>query len=124
MSDNNPVVWFEIPVEDIGRAQTFYEAVLEIDLTQTDMGDATMAWFPMFQEGTGAAGSLIKGEGYTPSTEGTLVYLSVEDIEGALKRVEEGGGKTLQTKTSIGEHGFIGIFEDLEGNRVALHSRQ
>jgi predicted enzyme related to lactoylglutathione lyase len=30
----------------------------------------------------------------------------------------------LRAKTSIGQHGFVGHFEDCEGNRVALHSMQ
>ena len=28
MNQNNPVVWFEIYVQDMERAKTFYEAVL------------------------------------------------------------------------------------------------
>jgi predicted enzyme related to lactoylglutathione lyase len=37
--------------------------------------------------------------------------------------VAERGGKVLRAKTGIGEYGFVGHFEDSEGNRVALHSR-
>jgi hypothetical protein len=51
------------------------------------------------------------------------VYFSVEDIEGTLSKVNGHGGKTLQPKMGIGEHGFIGLFEDTEGNRLGLHSR-
>jgi len=28
----------------------------------------------------------------------------------------------IQDKMSIGDHGFIAMFRDTEGNRVALHS--
>jgi predicted enzyme related to lactoylglutathione lyase len=31
-SKNNPVVWFEIYVQDMERAKSFYEAVLAIKL--------------------------------------------------------------------------------------------
>jgi uncharacterized protein len=118
----NPVNWFEIPTNDLGRAQVFYEHVLGVQLSLNEIGPAKMAWFPMEKEGTGAAGTLMKAEGYTPSHSGTLVYFSVEDIEGTLKKVNEKGGKTLMPKESIGEYGFIGLFEDSEGNRVGLHS--
>jgi predicted enzyme related to lactoylglutathione lyase len=48
----------------------------------------------------------------------------VDDINAALKKVEEKGGKILNPKNSIGEFGFVAHFEDSEGNRVALHSQQ
>lgn len=124
MSKHNPVNWFEIPVEDMDRAKKFYEAAFSVELSLNQMGPAEMAWFPMVQEGSGAAGTLIKGESYSPSHAGTLVYLHVDDIEGTLTKIDELGGKTLQPKMSIGEYGFVAHFEDCEGNRVALHSLQ
>ena len=33
----NAVCWFEIYTEDIIRAKTFYETVLEVELTHLDM---------------------------------------------------------------------------------------
>jgi len=119
----NPVNWFEIPVNDIKRAAAFYGKILGVSLDLNEMGGSEMAWFPMAQGVPGAAGTLIKGEGYTPSHSGSLVYFGVEDIEGTLKKVTANGGKTLVPKMGIGEHGFIAHFEDCEGNRVALHSR-
>ncbi len=118
----NAVNWFEIPVNDLNRAKVFYEKVFDLEMTQHDMDGLQMVWFPMEQGAAGATGTLIKGDGYTPSYQGTLVYLSVEDIEVTLGRIEQNGGKTLNPKMSIGEFGFIGHFEDCEGNRVALHS--
>lgn len=118
----NPVNWFEIPVNDLSRAQAFYEHILDVKLEVNEMGPMKMAWFPMQQEGSGAAGTLAKSEGYTPSHQGTMVYFSVEDIESVLRKVNSKGGKTLLPKESIGQYGFIGWFEDSEGNRVGLHS--
>lgn len=122
MTARNPVGWFEIPVNDLSRAQKFYEEILSVKLDLNEMEGFKMGWFPMTREGAGAAGTLIKGEGYTPSHSGTLVYFSVEDIDATLKKINAKGGKTLVPKKSIGQHGFISLFEDCEGNRVALHS--
>ena len=83
-----------------------------------------MAWFPMKESATGSTGTLVKAESYNPSYAGTLVYFSVEDIDGTLKKVSENGGKILNPKMSIGEYGFVAHFEDSEGNRVALHSKK
>jgi predicted enzyme related to lactoylglutathione lyase len=118
----NPVNWFEIPVTDMQRAKAFYEACFRVELSSNDDGPVKMAWFPAAQGGDGATGSLVQAEGYTPSTNGTVVYFRVEDIEGALSRINDHGGKTMMPKTDIGEYGFIAHFGDCEGNRVALHS--
>ncbi|MBI5016412.1 MAG: VOC family protein [Deltaproteobacteria bacterium] len=118
----NPVNWFEIAVVDLDRATQFYEGVFGIALTEEGMGPLQMAWFPMAEGAPGAAGSLVKGEGYVPSTTGTNIYFSVEGIEGVLERVSANGGRTLMPRTSIGEYGFIAHFADREGNRVGLHS--
>lgn len=118
----NPVTWFEIPVKDIGRARTFYEKILDLQLTPYDMEPFTMAFFPMTENAPGAMGSLIMGESYVPSHAGTVVYFTVEDIDEILRRINANGGRTLLPKKSIGEYGFIAHFEDSEGNRLALHS--
>jgi predicted enzyme related to lactoylglutathione lyase len=122
MPEKHPVNWFEIPVLDLKRARTFYQELLGIDLMVTSMGPFRMAWFPMVEGAPGAAGSLVQGEGYVPSMTGTLVYLTVDDIDEALARVNELGGRTLMPRTPIGEYGFVGRFEDTEGNCVALHA--
>lgn len=121
---SNPVGWFEIPVRDMDRAKRFYEMVFECEMQTSEMGSALMAWFPMDQDETGAAGTLILADGYNPSHDGTIVYLTAPDIDAHLKRIEENGGKTIVPRMSIGEHGFIAHFEDSEGNRVALHARE
>jgi uncharacterized protein len=118
----NPVNWFEIPAKDLNRAKAFYEHVLGVELSVNDMGPLKMAWFPMGRDQPGAAGTLVQAEGYVPSRTGTVVYFSVPDIEAALKRAAEKGGSVLMAKNSIGEYGFIGQFEDREGNRVAVHA--
>lgn len=121
-AESNPVGWFEIPVADMARARNFYEHVLGLRLELHDLGPLQMAWFPMKNGEYGAAGSLVRGDPYTPSHSGTLVYFTVTDIDASLMRVTERGGRVLRPKTSIGEYGFVGHFEDSEGNRVAVHS--
>jgi uncharacterized protein len=120
----NPVQWFEIPVNDMERAKKFYESVFDVQLKLVALGELVMAWFPWAQDGIGSAGTLVKAQSYVPSHSGSMVYFSVEDISVILERVAKNGGKILNPKSAIGEHGFVGHFEDSEGNRVALHSTQ
>lgn len=122
MATSNPVNWFEIPATDLDRAQSFYENVLGVELDRNELGPLKMAFFPMVDGAYGSSGTLVQNESYTPSHAGSMVYFSVDDIEGTLARIESAGGKVLNPKSSIGEHGFVAHFEDCEGNRVALHS--
>ena len=120
-SHANPVNWFEIPVADMARAKKFYESVLAVEITDSQMGPNKMGWFPMEMGIPGSPGTLIQGDGYTPSHDGSLVYINVDAIDPTLEAINSHGGKTLMPRLSIGDHGFIAHFEDTEGNRVALH---
>ncbi|MBX2829042.1 MAG: VOC family protein [Flavobacteriaceae bacterium] len=120
---HNTFVWIEIPVNDMERAQAFYEAVFDIEIQLVDFGGLKMGWFPNAGDAHGATGTLIQQESYIPSHEGPLVYFYSEDLQRELDRVADAGGKVMQPKTQISEdHGYMGVFEDSEGNRVALHS--
>jgi predicted enzyme related to lactoylglutathione lyase len=116
--------WFEIPVKNMERAMTFYEAVFDCKLERHQMGPIDMAWFPWDHEKGGAGGSLVKnGEFYTPSENGVQVYFSSEDVKIELARIKKAGGEILQSKTLISpEIGYMALFIDSEGNRIALHS--
>jgi uncharacterized protein len=117
----NVVVWFDIPVKDLKRAITFYSKVLGIEMQIMEMGPTKMACFP-YEPGA-VSGALTVSKDLKPSTEGTLIYLSGgEDLSVPLKRVKAAGGKVIKDKTSIGEHGFMAIFQDTEGNHIGLHS--
>ena len=118
----NPVIWFEIPVENMERSKAFYEAVFGQKLTLLEMGPRQMAMFSMEMGIPGIGGALVKEEHFVPSYAGTIVYFSVDDITGTLTKVAANKGKELIPKTSIGEYGFCAYFEDSEGNRIGLHT--
>jgi predicted enzyme related to lactoylglutathione lyase len=61
---------------------------------------------------------------YKPSDNGTLVYMNANpDLQNVQNRIENAGGKILMQKKQIsGEHGYMCLFIDTEGNRLALHS--
>ncbi len=129
----NAVVWFEIYVEDIERAKTFYEAVLNVTLEKMappteEMGSEMEMWtFPSDQENAmnsyGACGMLVKMEGFSAGSGGTLVYFSCEDCAVEASRVTQNGGVLIQEKMQIGDHGFISLAQDTEGNMIGFHSK-
>jgi predicted enzyme related to lactoylglutathione lyase len=114
--------WFEIPALDIHRAVKFYNVVLGYSMAPFDMHNCTMAMFPC-EPGQGVGGAVTKQADFQPSQQGTLVYLECgDDLALALAKVEPAGGKVLMPKTAIGQHGYIALFLDTEGNKVGLHS--
>lgn len=125
----NPVGWFEIYVNDMNRAKSFYESVLATTLGPLPMPEGSegmeMLAFPMDNPmGSGATGALVKMSGFGPASAGTIVYFSCEDCAVESSRVEAAGGEVLQPKQSIGEYGFISILKDTESNIIGLHSQQ
>lgn len=118
----NFINWFEIPASDIKRAVKFYQEILQIEITETEMMGMKMGFLP--NDGKNVSGAIVQGEDYSPRTDGTLVYLNGgHDLDLPLKRIEPAGGKVLVPKTQISpEIGFFAMIIDPEGNKVALHS--
>jgi predicted enzyme related to lactoylglutathione lyase len=126
MTFKNAISWFEIPTADIDRAQKFYESVFDIQMIHLDMPQLKMRLFPIADMLTGIGGALCNSGGfYIPSEDkGPLVYLNANpDVQIILDRIETAGGKITVPKTRISpEHGYMAVFIDTEGNRIALHS--
>lgn len=118
----NSINWFELPVSDFDRAKKFYSSIYDYEMPEIMMGPNKMGFLPVEQGGIG--GAIVHGEGYEPSNTGALIYLNGgENLSKVLAKVEEFGGKILQSKTLIEERfGYYAIFTDTEGNRIALHS--
>ena len=124
----NPVVWFEIYVQDLARARKFYETVLQCTLDplaapEGEAGGLEMLAFPMDMEVPGSGGALVKMADSPPATGlGTLVYFACEDCAVEQGRVEAAGGTIFKSKFSIGQYGHCALVTDTEGNTIGLHS--
>ena len=85
-----------------------------------------MRMFPLENPMSGVGGALVyNAQFYKPSmTDGPLIYLNANpDVQNVLNKVESAGGKILVPKTQISEdYGYMAMFVDSEGNRIALHS--
>lgn len=121
--NNNVATWFELPVTDMQRAQTFYRAVLNAEFKNEEMSGFQMAIFNA--EPDAVSGMLVLGEQYQPSQTGAVVYFNGgEDLSLPLEKAVANGGSVLLPKTAIhdGECGYFALFADSEGNRVGLYS--
>lgn len=120
----NAIGWFDIYVNDMSRAVTFYESVLQRKLEPIGdpTGETRMMGFPSNMGVYGAGGALVKTSHARPGAGGTLVYFSVADCAKEASRVVPAGGKVLRPKFSIGEFGWVAVCEDTEGNLFGLSS--
>jgi predicted enzyme related to lactoylglutathione lyase len=126
MTFKNAISWFEIPTVDLERAQKFYETIFDTQLIPLDLQQIKMRMFPIENQMTGIGGSLVYNKDfYKPSTtDGPLIYLNANpDVQNVLNKIENAGGKILVPKTQISEdYGYMAVFVDTEGNRIAIHS--
>ncbi|WP_306534550.1 VOC family protein [Geobacter sp.] len=121
---NNPVIWFEIYVQDMDRAKAFYESVFEVTLQQLNSPGIDLWSFPMTMDRTGAGGALAKMEGVASGGNSVIIYFSCSDCAVEAERAAKHGGQVHREKMSIGEYGFIALILDTEGNMIGLHSLQ
>ena len=119
------VNWFEIPVSNFERAKSFYEKIFDCEMPVHEMMGHPMAFFPCKPHEQGVGGVLIKADYLEPGDKGPLLYLNADDdLNDVLNRVADAGGEVLQEKVQVTEDiGYIAIFKDSEGNKLALHSR-
>lgn len=122
---SNNLNWFEIPVVDLDRAKSFYEKVFKIEMPQFEMGGMMMAFFPSEPNSGKASGGLAKSDIHKPSMDGAMIYLNANPaMDDSLARVKSAGGKVIMPKSKISDDiGYMAIFVDSEGNRVAMHSQ-
>src|SRR5688572_29748427 len=120
--DQNPVAWFEIYVQDMNRAQQFYEATFVLNLQAIRTAGISMLAFPMKPDLAGCSGALVKMDGKDSGGGGTIVYFSCNDCAAEISRAIRHGGRVFKDKSSIGQHGFIALIFDTEENMIGLHS--
>jgi predicted enzyme related to lactoylglutathione lyase len=124
MKEQNAIGWFDIYVDDLQRAATFYEAVFQRPLQP--MGDPTgetaMLAFPSSMGAYGAAGALVKSPHARPGPGGTMVYFSSEDCAVQEARVVAAKGRLVRPRFSIGEFGWVSLCLDTEGNMFGINS--
>jgi predicted enzyme related to lactoylglutathione lyase len=122
MLNPNVPAWFEIPTDDLDRAQHFYETVFAQPLKRERFGETDIAVFPSGGK-PHATGALVAMDDCRPSVLGSIVYLSVDDLRPLLARAQAHGGDTLVPRTALPPGmGFFAQFRDCEGNRVGLWS--
>jgi predicted enzyme related to lactoylglutathione lyase len=107
----------EIPCADFDRAGIFYKTVFDWKTELIPVMD-----YMTFKASDGLGGGFNKQLKPAPKDVGVFIYIMVEDIEAALKKIEANGGKVTVKKSPIPGVGHYGVFIDTEGNSIGLFS--
>ena len=116
------VVHFEIPYDDGDRARSFYGKAFGWQIQDMpDMGYTLVMSGPSGEQGPTEPGFINGGmmQREDPFMAPNLV-IDVDNLEFALKAVNEAGGKTVSERQAVGDMGFTAYFKDTEGNLVGL----
>jgi predicted enzyme related to lactoylglutathione lyase len=116
---NHPIVHIEIPAKKAEEAGKFYGDLFGWKIE----ADPTYNYVQFQAEGGPGGGFVEVGGSGAPiqyKQDSLLVYVSTDDIDVTLAKVESLGGKTLLAKTEIPHVGWWGVFSDPTGNRIGL----
>jgi predicted enzyme related to lactoylglutathione lyase len=122
------IMHFELGVDDLDRAKTFYSTVFGWKLDTSDMPgggqytsiittDVDPQTMTPTEPGAINGGMVPRSEAVTPAP---VVTIGVDGIDAALDQVEAAGGKTVTPRTEIPGMGAYAYFADVEGNVMGL----
>ena len=116
------VVHFEIPHDDGDRARGFYQEAFGWQIQHLpEMQYSLVMTGPSGDQGPSEPGFINGGlmqrqdEYKAPN-----IVIDVDNIEDALKAVNEAGGSTVHERLEVGDMGFAAYFNDTEGNLIGL----
>lgn len=126
MLQQAPLVWGEIAVNNMDRAVAFYGKHFSVSFKREIINDMEMAVLETEDKEAASIG-LVRHAMMQPSAQGSVLYLHLSDkLSPLVERIAQGGVNILLPVMPIkdGECGFIALFEDSEGNRVGLWSKE
>ena len=122
----NRVKAFDIPVDDMKRAQRFYQEVFNWKITPIPGSGGNFhaaLTVPVDENGDPKVPGGINGGFFQRGTDGledTFLEISVPSIDEYLKKIESAGGKLVKPKGPILDIAFFAVIKDTEGNIIGL----
>jgi predicted enzyme related to lactoylglutathione lyase len=117
------VIHFEIPADDLDRAQAFYREMFGWRVNAIPgLNYALVGTTPADEQGMPTDPGAINGgmlQRQDP-VRAPVVVVEVDDIDAALPAIEKLGGAVARAKFAVGDMGFAAYFTDPEGNVVGL----
>jgi len=119
----NRVVHFEIPAENVKRAQKFYSDIFGWKINDMpDINYTLLHTAPTNEKGVLTEPGAINGRMLKRSNpiNSPVITIDVDDIDETLKTIKEMGGRIVIEKTEVGGMGYSAYFKDTEDNILGL----
>jgi predicted enzyme related to lactoylglutathione lyase len=100
------------PVSNLAQAKTLYRTLLGVDPY------ADQAYYVGFRIGDQEIG--LDPHGHSKGMTGSVVYVSVADIQSSLQQLLEAGAQPLQAVQDVGGGKLIASVKDADGNNIGL----
>ncbi len=117
------VVHFEIPADNVKRAQAFYSKAFGWQMNSIPGMNYTMVGTtPSDQNGMPTEPGAINGGMAKRGAplKAPVITIGVQSIDESLETVKKLGGKVVKKKEAVGDMGFAAYFKDTEGNVIGL----
>ncbi len=113
------IVHYEIPAKNPAKLSKFYASVLGWKFSDSKM-PGMKYW--VFKAQKASAKAMGIGGMYKKSAarQGPVNYMSVKNIDLALKKIKQNGGKIAMPKMAIPKMGWSAVALDPEGNAVGF----
>jgi predicted enzyme related to lactoylglutathione lyase len=111
----HPVVWFDIPTENMERAQKFYGKLFGWKFDQMP----GMEYWHMHLGGKTGLTDGGMGKRQNPQ-HGITTYVGVPSVSRFITKLKKLGGKVCMPKTAVPGHGYFAVCLDTENNAFAL----
>ncbi len=120
-----PVVHFEIPVDEHGRAKSFYTSVFDWQLHDMPVEDDVYTFAittPVDEDFQHTETGAING-GFirrSPDLKSPVITIGVSSIDDIAEKIEAAGGLMVVPKGEVPDMGYYAYFQDTEGNIMGL----
>ncbi len=119
----NRVVHFEIPAENVKRAQKFYSDIFGWKINDMpDINYTLLHTAPTDEGGRLNEPGAINGGMMKRSNpiNSPVITIDVNNIDESLRAIKEMGGRVVIEKTEVGGRGYSAYFKDTEDNILGL----
>ena len=116
------VTWFELPADDMSRAEKFYNEVFEWDTSDMGGGSLYAQTAPSDERMTPKEAGIINGD-ISPRTaafDKPLIVVTVDDLDAKIEKIKSAGGSVVQPREIVDEMMAWAIVSDTEGNKIGI----
>ncbi|MDQ6723249.1 MAG: VOC family protein [Thermoproteota archaeon] len=119
------VEYFEIPADDVNRAQKFYKDVFGWIMQKWNDKENPEQEYWMFETkddrgNPGLGGGMMKRQ---TSQHTVTNYITIPSIEEYSSKIEQSGGKVVMPKSKVPSMGFIAVCLDSENNMFGIFEK-